>query len=119
VAHEVFRDRRLRHLNVDFAQFSVNPRCAHRGLACDMVRIRSRISLGTGGRRVRPRLFHVQNHRTPRRCQASTVAGSTMTSTVLADGGPPELFGARQVGQPLEAGKACAVSGAAGPASLL
>jgi hypothetical protein len=36
----------------------------------------------TVGRPARRRLFHVQNRRKPRRCQATTVAGWTMTSVV-------------------------------------
>lgn len=44
-----------------------------------MVRIRSRVSFGTGGRPGRPcRIFQVQNHRNPWRCHAITVCGLTM-----------------------------------------
>ena len=52
------------------------------GFACDIVRISARTSSGTVGRPVRRRLFHVQNNRKPRRCQAMTVSGWTMTSAV-------------------------------------
>jgi len=49
----------------------------------DISRISARTSAGTPGRPVRCRLFHVQNRRKPRRCQASTVAGSTTWSAAL------------------------------------
>jgi len=52
------------------------------GLARDIVRISARTSEGTVGRLVRRRLFHVQTRRKPRRCQARTVSGLTMTSAV-------------------------------------
>ena len=43
-------------------------------------RIRARTSGAVAGRPVRWRLFHAQNRRNPRRCQASTVSGLTRTS---------------------------------------
>ena len=49
----------------------------------DISRINARTSAGTPGRPVRCRLFHVQNRRKPRRCQASTVAGCTTWSAAL------------------------------------
>ena len=52
------------------------------GLARDIFRISARTSEGTVGRPVRRRLFHVQSRRKPRRCQAMTVSGLTMTSAV-------------------------------------
>ena len=50
----------------------------HTRFAVDMSRISARTSCGTAGRRVRCRLFHVQNKRKPRRCHATTVSGLTM-----------------------------------------
>ena len=50
------------------------------GFACDMLRISLRTSSGTGGRPARCRRIHVQNMRTPWRCQAMTVSGLTMMS---------------------------------------
>lgn len=49
----------------------------------DISRIKARTSDGTPGRPVRHRLFHVQNRRKPRRCQASTVAGCTIWSAAV------------------------------------
>jgi hypothetical protein len=49
-------------------------------LRLDISRINARTSAGTAGRRVRCRLFDVQNRRKPRGCQASTVAGCTRWS---------------------------------------
>jgi hypothetical protein len=53
-----------------------------RGFAAAIVRIRVRMSAGTDGRPSRRRLFHVHHSRKPRRCQAMTVSGFTMTSAV-------------------------------------
>jgi len=52
----------------------------HSGFASDIVRINKRMSGGTAGLPRRRRLFHVQNRRKPRRCQARTVSGLTMRS---------------------------------------
>ena len=57
-----------------------------RGFAVDISRINARTSAGTPGRPVRCRLFHVQNRREPRRCQASTVAGCTTWSAARQPG---------------------------------
>jgi len=53
------------------------------GFKVDISRINARMSAGTPGRPVRCRLFHVQNKRKPRRCQARTVAGWTTWSAAL------------------------------------
>jgi hypothetical protein len=45
-----------------------------------MVRINERTSAGRAGRPVPWRLFHVHHNLKPRRCQAMTVSGLTMTS---------------------------------------
>ena len=58
----------------------------HRGLAVDISRINAQTSAGTPGRPVRCWLFHVQNRRKPRRCQASTVAGCTTWSAARQPG---------------------------------
>ena len=52
----------------------------HNGFASAIVRINWRTSRGTLGRPTRRRLFHVQKSRKPRRCQARTVSGLTMTT---------------------------------------
>ena len=51
----------------------------HNGFMSAIVRINWRTSGGTPGRPTRCRLFHVQKSRKPRRCQARTVSGLTMT----------------------------------------
>ena len=51
----------------------------HNGFISAIVRISWRTSAGTPGRPTRCRLFHVQKSRKPRRCQARTVSGLTMT----------------------------------------
>src|SRR5713226_3465 len=50
-----------------------------RGLARLISRVRSRVSLETGGRPFRTRLFNVQYSRKPFRCQAMTVSGFTIS----------------------------------------
>ena len=52
----------------------------HDGFISAIVRINWRTSGGMPGRPTRCRLFHVQKSRKPRRCQAKTVSGLTMTS---------------------------------------
>ena len=53
-----------------------------RGFACAIVRISERTSAGTVGRPMRRRLFQAHQSRKPRRCQAMTVSGLTITSAV-------------------------------------
>jgi hypothetical protein len=52
----------------------------HNWFASAIVRINWRTSRGTLGRPSCPRLFHVQKRRKPRRCQAKTVSGLTITT---------------------------------------
>jgi hypothetical protein len=79
----VFGNGRLTHRDSQLLELSVDSRRAQSGFAMDISRISARTSAGTPGRRVRCRLFHVQNRRKPRRCQASTVAGWTTWSAAL------------------------------------
>jgi hypothetical protein len=53
-----------------------------RGFACAIVRISVRTSAGTVGRPKRRRLSQVHQSRKPRRCQAMTVSGLTITIAV-------------------------------------
>jgi hypothetical protein len=71
----VFGNGRLTHRDSQLLELSVDSRGAPELIYLDISRINARMSAGTPGRPVRCRLFHVQNRRKPRRCQASTVAG--------------------------------------------
>jgi hypothetical protein len=53
-----------------------------RGFACAIVRITVRMSADTVDRSRRCRLFQAHHSRKPRRCQAMTVSGLTITSAV-------------------------------------
>jgi hypothetical protein len=54
----------------------------HNEFISAIVRINWRTSGGMSGRPTRCRLFQVQKSRKPRRCQARTVSGLTMTRAV-------------------------------------
>jgi hypothetical protein len=75
----VLGDGRLRELDSEFEDFSMNPRSSPKRTLL-MLRITSRTSLGIEGLPARPcRLFQVQKNRKPLRCQATTVSGFTRT----------------------------------------
>ena len=75
----LFRDRRLRDVDPTFKSSPWIRGAPQRGLASAMVRMSVRTSVGVVGRPRRRRLFQVHHRRTPRRCQAMTVSGFTMT----------------------------------------
>ncbi len=64
----------------------MNARSAHSGFARLIWRTRSRISPATRGRPPRPRDFHRQYKRKPRRCQRITVAGLMIVTASRIEG---------------------------------
>jgi len=81
-APHVSRDRRLTDVEPEFQQFAMNPRRPPTRVRPAIARISVRTSAGTVGRPIRRRLFQAHHSRKPRRCQAMTVSGLTMTNAV-------------------------------------
>src|SRR5205807_7622795 len=74
-SQQIFGDRRLRDLDSQLEQFSVNAGCSPQGLGWLMRRIRSRISRPSSGLPGARRDFRAQYQTKARRCQRRTVAG--------------------------------------------
>src|SRR5260370_32038627 len=77
--HHVLGYRRLRDVNTEFQQFSVDTRSTPELVCHTHPSNQLSVSWGTEGRPPRIPLFQVQYNRNPFRCQAITVSGLTIT----------------------------------------
>jgi len=76
----VFGDRGLRDVDPELQQFAMDTRRAPKRVRLSHGANQRAASAGTAGRPIRWRLFHVHHTLKPRRRQAMTVSGWTMTS---------------------------------------